>query len=133
MVAQSSPACHPLMRSSLANFSPPPRDRLLAGRCSCRGFSASPLGGRAQGLLHSALDRAQRPVDRVAGRLRSTLRELHDLALQLAVLLDELRDHVVQLLNELGAAESLAARMRRGRAFRAGRAPAATRSTLTLR
>jgi hypothetical protein len=53
--------------------------------------------------LHSALDGAKAPFDGAARSFCAARGQLLDLALELAVFLDELRDHAVQLLRQLVA------------------------------
>src|SRR5205807_2803616 len=81
---------------------PPSGGRRLASPAVGRDSLAPACRLASERLLHAARDGAQAALHTLA-RLRSTglLRQLRHLALQLPVLLDQLRDHRVELTDEI--------------------------------
>jgi hypothetical protein len=63
------------------------------------------LFGTRERLLHAALNGAQTALDGGAGGFCSARCQLLDLALELAIFLDELSDHRVQLRDQVTAAK----------------------------
>src|SRR5712692_9304590 len=104
-------SCYPTESSTprVPLFAAFPRRGGALSRCRCggRGATLAPFWSR-EGLLHSTLDGAQAPLDGAARSFRTTCGQLLHLSLELAVLLDQLCDHAVQLLNQLVAVEPAA-------------------------
>src|SRR5919108_3360879 len=94
---------------ALAGSSPSGRRRSLAA--PVRRLRRAPPARRlaAQRSLHATRQRADATLDALAcRRLRRLLRQLRDLALQLAVLLDQLGHHRVELTDDVAAAGACA-------------------------
>jgi hypothetical protein len=117
--------------SPLAGLPLPSGGRLAASPVGRRRrCAAAALLGSVQRSLHASRDRAQSPLDALAGRgCACSLRQLVDLALQFTVLADQLGDHRVELTDEITRARAPASSRRRS-VLAAGRTSAPARCIL---